>query len=112
MAPTGADSGDKAQRGGGLCHRFVLRLLVRTALLFDAVERDLAENNRDHLEGRPAAEPGGEEQPHKDQVERDEAAGARAGQRQEDQGAEEGHKNEVNQRDPHAAQFVRDHPAR
>jgi hypothetical protein len=31
----------------------------------------LAENNRDHLEGRAAAQSGGEEQPHKDQIERD-----------------------------------------
>lgn len=41
---------------------------------FYAVEGDLAKDNRDHLEGRAAAQACGQKQAHKDQIEGDKTA--------------------------------------
>lgn len=38
-----ANSGDKTECGGGIRHRFALRLLIAPAAQFDVVERDLTE---------------------------------------------------------------------
>lgn len=65
-----ANSGDKTERGGGIRHRFALRLLIAPAAQFDVVERDLTEDHRNHLEGRTAAETRCQKQAHKNKIER------------------------------------------